>query len=441
MPVPENSVVWWPYTTAVPSGWSAIGGYVGRFAQGGDPTTFSTPANGGASTHNHTLASHVHAGNPHSHTLQTSGNSSPSTLLGRGVAGIAICSTGKFHSHISTAPYSTFSYGSSTASSGSVTVEPPYVKCVMIEPDDGAQDIPDSALVLADSATPPSGFDLANGGGGRPDLHDRFLLGCAAGVGNDGGDTGGTSSHTHDVTHGTLHAVTTPDHPPFFSGQGSSSPFRVLIGFGSGAINVLLTNHHSIPPMTHGAESVGATVTLTTDAVDHEPSHITLAPIINTSGGAATPVGVILGYTSDPVDLPLGWHPCDGTNGTPDCTDRQIKMVTSSPGATGGSDSHDHEWTHTHTHTGSHNHSPAVSYNGSMVKTGGAGPAARRTLSHTHTWLCSQTTPTLQDTTVVTSSDDSRQAHRSMVFIKKTHRPVFPGPEIRENRLTLVGGH
>lgn len=46
-------------------------------------------------------------------------------------------------------------------------------------------------------ASLPDGFLLCDGTSGTPDLRDKFILGCAAGV--DPGGTGGASSHTHTV--------------------------------------------------------------------------------------------------------------------------------------------------------------------------------------------------------------------------------------------------
>ena len=58
------------------------------------------------------------------------------------------------------------------------------------------------------------------------------------------------------------------------------------------------------------------------------------------------PSGVIVMW-SGPIDsIPDGWALCDGTNGTPDLTDKFIKSVpngSTDPGATGGASTHTHE--------------------------------------------------------------------------------------------------
>lgn len=43
---------------------------------------------------------------------------------------------------------------------------------------------------------------------------------------------------------------------------------------------------------------------------------------------SSAPVGTITTYDGDIADLPEGWHVCDGTNGTPDMTDKFIQGTT-----------------------------------------------------------------------------------------------------------------
>lgn len=64
--------------------------------------------------------------------------------------------------------------------------------------------------------------------------------------------------------------------------------------------------------------------------------------------------GIIVIWSGAIVDIPEGWHLCDGTEGTPDLRDRFIVGAgsTFTPGDTGGSVNHNHTFTgdgHTHT--------------------------------------------------------------------------------------------
>lgn len=64
--------------------------------------------------------------------------------------------------------------------------------------------------------------------------------------------------------------------------------------------------------------------------------------------------GMIILWSGAVVDIPSGWHLCDGTEGTPDLRDRFIigAGTTYSPGNTGGNLTHTHAATQAaHTHT------------------------------------------------------------------------------------------
>lgn len=43
------------------------------------------------------------------------------------------------------------------------------------------------------------------------------------------------------------------------------------------------------------------------------------------------PVGTIIPYTGDLSKIPYGWHLCDGTNGTPDLSERFLEGTTTTP--------------------------------------------------------------------------------------------------------------
>ena len=44
------------------------------------------------------------------------------------------------------------------------------------------------------------------------------------------------------------------------------------------------------------------------------------------------PVGTILPYIGSLTDIPKGWHLCDGTDGTPDLTNRFLEGTIDAPG-------------------------------------------------------------------------------------------------------------
>ena len=64
--------------------------------------------------------------------------------------------------------------------------------------------------------------------------------------------------------------------------------------------------------------------------------------------------GMILMWSGAIVDIPAGWHLCDGTEGTPDLRNKFVPCAgdTYDPADTGGSDSQTHNFTtdgHWHT--------------------------------------------------------------------------------------------
>jgi len=64
--------------------------------------------------------------------------------------------------------------------------------------------------------------------------------------------------------------------------------------------------------------------------------------------------GLICLWSGAIVDIPAGWHLCDGTNGTPDLRDKFVVGAgsTYAVGASGGSLTHTHTFTSNgHTHT------------------------------------------------------------------------------------------
>lgn len=81
------------------------------------------------------------------------------------------------------------------------------------------------------------------------------------------------------------------------------------------------------------------------------------------------PVGAIIMWSGNDSTIPSGWYLCDGTNGTPNLTDRFIIGAgnTYTTGSTGGSNTHDHGGT-TGAHTllsseiPAHNHTYKDSY-------------------------------------------------------------------------------
>jgi len=101
-----------------------------------------------------------------------------------------------------------------------------------------------------------------------------------------------------------------------------------------------------------------------------------LKAYVDTTVAAAVPTGVILMWSGTIANIPSGWYLCDGTNGTPNLTDRFVIHAdadsggTNNVGVSGGSKTitaanmpqHNHSVSITTSSNGSHNHTYATTY-------------------------------------------------------------------------------
>ena len=425
--VPSDGICLWPGTDAALTAlanWSRLSNYDNRYAQGGTISGFS-PTNGDDSSHGHTVSgTHTHIGDPHTHTFFAGDATADTLSLSTASADITIGEGS--HSHVgATSASDTLTYGSTAITIDNVSdQDPKFAVLIFMGPSDGLQDIPDNTVCWTDSASLPTGFSKANGTGTTaPDLNGRFAKSAAAGV--NGGATGGSDTHTHTSPSHT-HSSSTSSHSTVRCGGLGIDTISndVEEATGQQAAIVLLGDHHdvSLDLATVGG-LFSATVTVEGGTESSEPAYIKLLAIENTSGGATTPDGVIIGFKG--ASVPDNWALCDGTAGTPNCTNLQIKCTTvdGEIADTGGADSHSHNVTdHTHIHP-SHTHTATGNdTNDTTAKSGVDVQGIRLTFSHFlfHTWGVFSTTPTLQNATgIVTSIDDGRQPYRTMLFIKK----------------------
>ncbi len=114
----------------------------------------------------------------------------------------------------------------------------------------------------------PANYALCDGGGGRPDLRSKFILGWAAGV--DPGGTGGSTQHKHE--------------------KGTIVDTAITAGTPAGA--------NSAPAFT-GSPSTAASTAATPDLVAPDVTGTGVAPVTTPLGTVAAPV-----FTG----TPLGTH-------------------------------------------------------------------------------------------------------------------------------------
>lgn len=108
----------------------------------------------------------------------------------------------------------------------------------------------------------PSGWSLCDGGGGRPDLREKFVKGAAAAV-NPGG-TGGNKTHLHAVL----------DHTHTVNGVTGVNNTAEYMTQDPGEMDVARHTH------THSMNFASGGATPNTDSKNHEPEYYEVAYII-----------------------------------------------------------------------------------------------------------------------------------------------------------------
>ena len=408
----------WPSTAAsIPAGFTRNTAFDDRYPQGSD-SAYTAPANGGAATHTHTYT-HTHIGDAHDHDISANEITSLGTInypnhgLGAAVVASATHSHPSYSSNSNTATYTNTS---PTITAGAM--QPASFRVIWLQPNDATHDVPNGALTWTDLTSAPSGYRLADGTGGAPNIVDRFLIGAAAA--GDGGGTVGSDTHTHAVADH-LHARNTHTHASKDASQASA-----VEDDGNDASTDATSRrgiHHTFALLAEAAANTNTATGVTLAATSSLPAYITLLGVQNNSGGESTPNKTILPYIATAASLPTNWVLCDGTGGTLDCTNKQIRATATggSVGATGGANTHSHTSTHTHTDT-SHTHEvPATNLSNAVNVLSGAGVVILNSASNhraEHTWTVSTETATMSASATASSTDDGRYLYRTVVFLR-----------------------
>ena len=368
----------WPGTVAsIPTGWTRVtaldGIYPKMAAAAAEPG-----ATGGALTHTHTSVAHAHT-TAHTHTTPNTTGTTGSSARDAGATHPPFVHT---HASNPAAPNPITTLTAETPALASGSLEPPFFEVLFLVSDDTTDGFPAQSLAFwSDSAGLPAGWELCDGGGGRPDVRGRLLKGATGG--GNGGSPGGSTTHSHTIashTHSTPYAHA---HPDVTSAQRTEA-LTVAQVSGTQVLVATATHTHAL---TYGSSSPVITGAAdSTSAVAHDPPFVLLACMQNTSGTDSWPAGALALWTGSLASIPEDWHLCDGTDGTPDLRGLFIKGATTlgEIGTTGGS------LTHSHTSTG-HSH-PVAAHTHTV--TGGVGASTLISVGavnaptdiHTHTW-------------------------------------------------------
>lgn len=407
MIAPNVILIWTGTNATIPSGFTRETSLDDKFVKGAGAEAVNTT--GGAATHTHTATTHGHTLSAHTHAVTMSHNSSPSEASNRADNVI------DNHGHVS-ANIGGISGGSlqnTVVTWASVNHEPPYYKVIYIKAT-GYKFVPANTIGLLNSATVPTGFATCNGTG-TTDLRNKYLKG--AGTGADAGTGAGGSTHSHTVTHG--HTANSHTHSGT-SGQPDTTARR---GDGGVKVGTPLSHSHTIT-LSAATDTVSNYTNTTAGSGDTvEPPYYMLLAIQNTSGvPKLPPVGLIGMWLGTDATIPAGWFKCDGSHGTPNLTDKFIKIVNTSGdlGSAAGSETHTHTGvSHTHTATGTHTHTGS-SGGPSATRGADSGGDGYGISTHTHPLSSVGTaTATYANTTLDSGSAvDNQPPYRTVTYIQ-----------------------
>ncbi len=370
-------------------------------------------ATGGASTHAHTSPSHTHTMSSHTHTLTIAAATNYDTTSNTSSTGQPLGDQGP-HTH---APYasgtpSSISVSSQAATYGSVSNDPPFSSVIYITPTTDTSTLPSGVIVLSDSNL--NGFNVCDGTSGTPNLVDKYLKG--AGAGADAGTTGGSTTNTHALSH---------THTTSHTHTASTSGGVVETGTGrveSGTSDRLYGGHtHSVSPNTATPSSIDDISLVTVETV--EPAYRKLLAVKNVADQRIQS-GTIALWAGALSEIPAGWIPCDGDNGTIDMREKHLKITgtVGDVGSTGGSNTHTHG-SQSHSHTISHTHTvPNISSHSVNINYRSSGAGLVVQAATTHTVSASTDSMTLETSSTTADSSNNEPQFRTVIFIKLVRR-------------------
>lgn len=429
---------WFGTAATVPAGWTRDNDYAGFYVQGHATSAAGT---GGSADHVHGIGDHGLTGNPHTHPVEGASTTASSTTHTTGGPSAVLWSLPE-HGHVSsTSDPTTITYSDATGvDSAAVAADPPFMRAIVIKPDDALQLLPDDGCALWDGVDVPAGYGFCDGSAGSPDVRNRFFKGAV--IGGDGGGVGGSATHVHAFPH--KHAYGVHVHAAAAAGDSDSDVLADSQGIGRPRSG-LLKAHESVGLLeTAGGETNENTGDLGVQT--SLPVYVRLAMVQNQTGGVSLEAGTVLVFKGDVGDVPADWVLCDGSGGTVDTVGREIYVASSvgEIGDTGGAAVHRH-WRPVHAHTvGSHGHINVAEYTSRVKRADGAVTVGRDAVgdTHSHVWTVGSTAATTQDTAGAWSGvTDVRLSYRDVLFVKYSPRApsVMPMVRWRRRRRSRVG--
>ncbi len=256
---------------------------------------------------------------------------------------------------------------------------PPYYKLVYIMKKSNEATFPDGLILMWSGSlnSIPEGWALCNGIAETPNLTDRFILGVNNG--ENPGIIGGSKNHNHSYEdlpqH--LHDINDPGHDHIYEYFPNRENCKQ--DYYSQIVDSYLQSRTESTSIAYTGITINKTgiSNCTTDNISSLPPYYKLAYIIKKSNEQMIPKGVILMWSKNLDSLPEGLNFCNGSESTPNLTDRFIFGVMNGedPGSIGGNYEHNHTYgdlpRHTHTiNDPGHNHNCKKPYPPDMSKLG-----------------------------------------------------------------------
>jgi hypothetical protein len=392
----------------IPTGWSRETSLDGRYPKGW--TGLAVGATGGSNTHSHSSPAHSHTLAHHTHTITTSFETTGTWSGDDAGSGSG---AGGNHDHSSNSNSSTSGGTLSTAITyASTNSEPPYYEVIFIK-SDSYNFIPENGLVLSTS-TSREGMASHEASAGR------YLKGASTGA--DAGASSGSITHTHSVTH--THSAVTHSHSGTTNTAGTDNYYA-----GSGdQVAAGKHNHaYSVPNESLAGNQYAGTVTSPTV----EPVYRTLNCFYSSSGSTLPTVGDIALWMGSATSAPIGWQLCNGSGGTPDMTNRFLKVPTlPETSSIGGANTHSHATSNSHSHsTTSHTHSSGQTSNNTSQSMTGVG-AHSAIYRHRHTITTGSGTASWSSSSIAANSSDNQPAYTTVAYIQMKFQSAGSAPLI-----------
>lgn len=392
--IPPGILIPWPGTNAsIPAGWTRETSLDGRFVKM-VPTATNPGGTGGSGSHDHPFPTHTHSGAAHTHA----GGTVSSSVGGAGAGtafGAVTSMMGHGHSGATSSSVAAATSGSNSSPTNydAISDNPPYFEVIFIRSDGSQRNIPNTAIMLWNTASPPTNWRACDGASGAPDLRNRFMRGASAAA-NGGGTGGAIDAHGHVASH-THPSGGTHTHTPYLS-NGS---YNGDTGY-TGSLQRENTSHQHDDLFTAAGDASGTAAPTFNSATgananaDGQPPWKKLFAI---QSNAVNPLvaGLIGMWLGTLAAIPPRWNLCNGTSGTPNELDKFVKAVntTGEIGNTGGAATHTHaagashahgQTAHSHTWSGKSAVANDTTSLGHFFNDGPDGTAFNRNSGHWH---------------------------------------------------------